>query len=426
MPIPKDEHAKYLQDVQAFITDVGAKLESIELYKSARTKFIYEGSRQPGQSGAKKEARGYVHTVDTAVDFDGREGEIIGDYEKGFVWRTGAHVKVGIGSDVEEDEGLDIELIKEIPTDLKINVELEQRQYTLDDVYVFASVLDEEYQLALQGRELEVECIVPSNRMDEDEVDFFEKTLIPAAERHGIMITKNFVEKVAYYKKNMESLKQDWAVADFLKMIGARREHVEGSTGVLVHARTPMFELAMDGKDIVWFDVSEDVNDIEYDVITRRIDDAAKELGFNFDSFNFEEGSAPSAAEGMPPKPEQPPRPMPLMPPSEIAKIVESLPPPPPRMALVDMSEVEAMIPPLPPPTPLPPLKYPPKHVESQPEPPELLPSWVLEVSPEQLNAAQGSPAPEQTNHKVKKVMKKVKKKQTDLPGKEDEWPGDR
>jgi hypothetical protein len=26
----------------------------------------------------------------------------------------------------------------------------------------------------------------------------------------------------------------------------------------------------------------------------------------------------------------------------------------------------------------------------------------------------------------VKKVMKKVKKKQTDLSGKEDEWPGDR
>jgi len=392
MPIPKDEHAKYLQDVEAFLTEVGADLTGIQLNKSAGMKFIYEGG---GNSGAKKEAIGYS---DSDNDLFG-EGEELGDCTKGFAWYTGAHVMVKISG--PRDEGtdrMDINLIDEIPDDIKIRLEPEEEQYTLDDVKIAASVLNGEYDMYIDGRKI----TFPHRALDKitaEDVEFFEKTLIPAAEKHGIVMDKDFVLRMEYYRDNREQIEYELKVGDFLGKINAKKEFVEGSTRVLVHARATRFELALDGKDIVWFDVNEGVNDIEYEFITRRIDEVAKELGFT-----FHDGPEPAATEGLPSQPQKPPRPMP-----------------------VDMSEVEAMIPDLPPPTSLPPAPtYAPKHVESQSEPQELLPSWVLEVQPEQLNAAQGSPAPEQTNHKVKKVMKKVKKKQTDLSGKEDEWPGDR
>jgi len=376
MPIPKDEHAKYLQDVMAFLTEVGAYLDGIQLNKSAGMRFIYEGG---GSSIEKKEAFGYG-------DGDGLldDGEELGDYEKGFVWYTGAHVTVEISGPGEgEPEGMSINLIKEIPDDIKIKLEPEDEPYTLDDVNIQASVLIGRYDMNLNGRKIEFSGL-SSHRMTAEEVEFFEKKFIPAAEKYGIVMDEDFVLRIGYYKKNREEVEYGWAVDDFLGKINAEKVFVEGGTRVLVHARADRFEISLDGKDIVWFDVSENVNDFEYDFITRRVDEASKELGFT-----FHDGPEPDAAEGQPPQPEQPPSPMPP----------------------VDMSEVEAMIPDLPPPTSLPPAPtYTPKHAESQSEPQELLPSWVLEVSPEQLNAAQGSPAPEQTNHKVKKVMKKVKK----------------
>jgi len=376
MAIPKDEHAKYLQDVQAFLTEVGAYLDGIQLNKSAGMRFVYEGG---GKSGAKKEAFGYG-------DGDGflGDGEELGDYEKGFAWYTGGTVIVKIsGPRDEETDGIDINLINEIPDDIKIKLEPEDEQYTLDDIDIQAAVIDGKYDMHISGRKIEFSGL-SSHRMTAEEVDFFVKTFIPAAEKYGIDMDENFVLRMEYYSKNREEIEHGWAVDDFLEKINARKASVEGGTRVLVHARADRFELALDGKDIVWFDVNENVNDFEYDFITRRVDEASKELGFT-----FHDGPEPDAAEGQPPQPEQPPSPMPP----------------------VDMSEVEAMIPDLPPPTSLPPAPtYTPKHAESQSEPQELLPSWVLEVSPEQLNAAQGSPAPEQTNHKVKKVMKKVKK----------------
>jgi hypothetical protein len=372
MAIPKEEHAKYLQDVTAFLTEVGADLNGIQLNKSAGLRFVYEGG---GKSGAKKEVRGYG-------DGDGicDDGEELGDYEKGFAWYTGGHVMVDIsGPKDEETDGMDINLINEIPEDIKIKLEPEDEPYTLDDVSIQAAVVDGKYTMNLNGRKIAFEG-KGLQRMTADELEFFEKTFIPSAEKYGIAMDEDFVLRMEYYKDNREEIEYIWAVDDFLGKINAERVlFVEGGTGVLVHARASRFELALDGKDIVWFDVREGVNDFEYDFFIRRIDEGAKELGFT-----FHDGPEPDAAEGLPPQPQQPPRPMPP----------------------VDMSEVEAMIPDLPPPTPLPPAPtYTPKHVDSQSEPTELLPSWVLEAPPEQ-----GSPAPEQTNHKVKKVMKKVKK----------------
>jgi hypothetical protein len=412
MAISKEEHAKYLQDVQAFLTEVGAYLDGIQLNKSAGMRFVYEGG---GKSGAKKEAFGYG-------DGDGflGDGEELGDYEKGFVWYTGGTVIVKIsGPRDKETEGMDIGLINEIPDDIKVRLEPEDEQYTLDDIDIQAAVIDGKYDMHISGRKIEFSGL-SSHRMTAEEVDFFVKTFIPAAEKYGIDMDENFVLRMEYYSKNREEIEHGWAVDDFLEKINARKASVEGGTRVLVHARADRFELALDGKDIVWFDVNENVNDFEYDFITRRVDEVAKELGFT-----FHDGPEPDATEGPTPQPEQP-RPMPSVPP-EITKRIESLPLPPPRMALVDMSEVEAMIPDLPPPMPLPPAPtYAPKHVESQSEPQELLPSWVLEVQSEQLNASQESPAPAKPVRPVKKVLKVVKKKQTDLSGKEDEWPGDR
>jgi hypothetical protein len=365
MAIPKDEHAKYLQDVEGFLMEVGADLTNIELYKSAGMRFIYEGG---GNSGAKKEATGYSDGNDDPLC----EGEELGDCAKGFAWYTGAHVMVKISGPRDKGtDGMDIGLIKEIPDDIKIKLEPEEEQYTLDDVNVFASVLNGEYDMCINGRKI----TFPHRALDKitaEDVEFFEKTFIPAAEKHGIVMDKDFVLRMEYYRDNKEQIEYERVVGDFLGKINAKKAFVEGSTGVLVHARALRFELSLDGKDIVWFDVNERVNDIEYEFITMRIDEVAKELGFT-----FHDGPEPDAAEGLTPQPQQPPRPMPSMPPSKIKSIIPPIPPPPPLY---------------------------------QTEPPELLPSWVLEVSPEQLNAAQGSPATEQTNHKVKKVMKKVKK----------------
>jgi hypothetical protein len=389
MAIPKEEHAKYLQDVQAFLTEVGASLTSIQLDKSAGLKFIYEGG---GNSAAKKEVRGY-DGGDDLLD----EGEELGDYEKGFVWYTGGSIMVDIsGPRDKETEGMDIGLINEIPDDIKVRLETEDEPYTLDDIRIGADVVEGRYDILIKGRKMEL-LGLSSQRMTAEQVEFFEKTFIPAAEKHGIIMDDNFVMRIEYYKKHRKEIEYDWAVDDLLGKINAWKASVEGSTHVLVHARAERFELALDGKDIVWFDVNEGVNDVEYDFITRRVDEVAKELGFT-----FHDGPEPAAEEGLTPQPQQPPSLMPPMPPSQHTVMLEA---------------VDA--------------KYgTPEHkvpLQSGPtEPSELPPSQQAEVQPEQLNAAQGSPAPEQTNHKVKKVMKKVKKKQTDLSGKEDEWPGDR
>jgi len=295
MPIPDAEHAKYVEDVTGFLKEVGAMLENIQIPKYAGVRFVYEGGESPG---AKKKAYGFG----SEYDFGGEEMDKDGE------WYAGAHVLLDIKPQDEKADEMDIGLVREIPKDLGIRVELKDEPYTLEDVSVYATVIEGEYRLTLKGKELAIDP-PSSGRIDEKAVNFFEKMLIPAADKHGISIKGNFLGKLGYAKANMEKLKYEWAFDDFLGKINARRVSVEGSTGVLVHATGNNFEVAIDGKDVVWFDVNEDVNDMIYDDIAVRIDEAAKAFGFTFEKGYY----------AQPSQPQQQPTPMPCIESAEFA-----------------------------------------------------------------------------------------------------------